>query len=294
VLPPRAPAAAPAPGSLTAIIPPAAPRPTAAPPARAAVAANGAKGGGTSSALVIGGGLAGLAALGVGAYFVLAPGSKPAPTPPPPSVQAQAPEAPPVAAVAVAPPSAAAPPVAAPPVAAAPAAFSAVAEFERVVRSQSAGFGVRAEAPKTELRIGRDEFRFSLASDRDGLVYVFGYGADGTLAQLVPNRRSGVVRIRKGQAWRFPAADRFTLLPSDPPGPTHLLLMVSAHPRKLDGLRLEDAGDVKLYPAQATLEGLAAAHAGTTSVLVGSAACPAGTACDDEYGAAVLRFDTVK
>jgi hypothetical protein len=288
----------PVPLDATVLVPPAPPptaRPPVAPAAASSVRPTGTptsraepalpQQGGSKTGLVVGGGIAALALLGIGAYFVLAPAPRPAPPPvaatPAPAPVAVAPAPAPVPAPTPAPP---------PP----PPPFEVPREFERVVQAQTAGFAVRAEAAKTELRIGRDEFRFTVTSDRDGLLYVFGYGSDGTLAQLVPNRRSGVVRVRKGQAWRFPAADRFTLVPDEPPGPTHLLVMVSAQPRTLDGLRLEAAGDVKLYPAKAALEGLAAAYAGPRSVLIGSAACPGGGACDDEYGAAVLRFETVK
>jgi hypothetical protein len=181
-------------------------------------------------------------------------------------------------------------------VAAAPAPFETQRELERVVEKQSAGFGVRADAPKTTLRIGSgDEFRFNVSSDRDGFLYVLGHGSDGTLAQLVPNQRSGpTVRVRKGQPWRFPAGDRFTLYASEPIGPTQILVIVSARERSFDALRPESADLVRLFPARDQLAGLVAAQSGPGAALAGAPRCPAGAPCEDEYGAALLRFDTVR
>jgi hypothetical protein len=184
-----------------------------------------------------------------------------------------------------------------PPPAAAPAiaGFDPAAEFDRIVRAQQPGFGVRAEAPQLRLVIGKDEFKFSLTSDRDGFVYVLGLGPDGTLAQLVPNQLSGpAVRIRKGQTWRFPTGDRFFLATQEPPGPTQLLLMVSARQRDFDGLKMERAGEIRLFPAKDVLDPMARAHAGPGSALAGRPVCPGQAPCDDEYGAALLRFDTVR
>jgi hypothetical protein len=186
----------------------------------------------------------------------------------------------------------------APAAAPAPATFDLAREVERVVEKQTSGFIVNASAPKTMLTIGRDQFRFQVTSERDGFVYLLGLGPDGTLAQLVPNTISGpAVRIRKGQPWRFPSGDRFYLATQEPPGPTQLLVIVSERQREFGHLELQAADPIKLFPGKELLAKFAAAEgqaAGAAPLLAGKAKCPDAAACSDAYGAALLRFDTVR
>ena len=144
------------------------------------------------------------------------------------------------------------------------------------------------------MRVGRDELKFKLNSEREGYVYVFGHSSDGTLALLVPNARSGTVRLKKGQTWRFPTGDGFYLPADEPLGTSVVLLMVSAQQRNFDALRPRAENLVRFFPTGAQAQALAAAHSGPGSVLSGKALCPAKTVCADEYGAALLRVETVK
>jgi len=248
-----------------------------------------------------------LGALGAGLYGVMVPSGKP---PAAATSEVAGPTSTPTApAVAVAkapttmpPPAATAPVVAPAPAATAnpvppaqpPLAFEELRELERVVADQTPGFGVRAETPQSVLHIGKDEFRFAVTPARDGYLTVLGLGPDGTLAQLVPNQRSGVVRLKQGQTWRFPTRDGFVLETQDPPGPTQLLLIVSAHPRSYDALRPVASGPVKVFPSRKELAELAAGDAGAGPLLAGRAQCAAGAECSGDYGAALLRYDTVR
>ena len=85
------------------------------------------------------------------------------------------------------------PPPAAP---ALPTRFEPEREFDRILQGQTAGFGVRASALKTELSIkGKDELKFKVDADRDGYLYLLATSTDGTLALLVPQvRRSSRAR----------------------------------------------------------------------------------------------------
>ena len=270
------------------------PPPPAAPPAATAGKRHGA-------ALGIGIGAVLLAALGLGVYSFVAPGGTTRPAEPPASAAAAAGPASAAPSVVVAAPAASTAPPAAEPapalpaaatVPAAPAAFDPLRELERVVAGQTPGFVVRAETPKSVLRIGKDEFRFSVTSERDGYLTVLGLAPEGTLARLVPNQRSGVVRLKKGQAWRFPAGDGFALDTQDPPGPTQLLLIVSASPRSFDALKPETSGPVQVFPPRDVLATLAARQDAAAPPLAGRAWCSGAPACPDDYGAALLRFDT--
>jgi serine/threonine protein kinase len=242
-------------------------------------------------------GLSGLAvvALGIGGYAAFRP--KPGTTttggaPPPPVETPTAPTPPPPVTTTTG------GPVAQPPPPPPPQPFNAVREFDKAVQAQSAAFGVRASATKTTLRVGTDEFRFSVNSERAGHLYILGIGPDGALAQLVPNKRLGEVQLRAGQTWQFPAktnrGDFFTLVATEPLGASHLLVVVSAERRNFAAMRPQAEGDINLFAGGDAATAAVAAHAGAGSVVVGRAACPGGAACDDSYGAAVLKFDVVR
>ncbi|KPF44863.1 hypothetical protein D621_18270 [beta proteobacterium AAP51] len=264
-----------------------APRAAAATAARAATAPAAAAAAGSGNGLKIGIGVGVLALAAVGAYFALAPAPRPAP---PPGELAAAPV--PAPAPAPAPAPVAATPVPAPAPAPAPAVFDPAAEFERMLATQTPGFGVKAEPVKAQLKIGVDEFRFNVTSDRDGFVYVYGFSSDGTLALLVPNTISGAVRVRKGQTWRFPTGNGFALESQEPAGPTQMLVLVSARQRNLEGAGARSDGPVKIFPTGPAAAALASGFTGRGSVLGGVPVCPASGPCDDEYGAALMRFET--
>ena len=175
-----------------------------------------------------------------------------------------------------------------------PGAFDPVAEFERIVQAQTPAFAVQASADKTQMRAGRDELKFQLSSEREGYVYVFGYSSDGALVLLVPNARSGTVRVKKGQTWRFPTGDGFYLPADEPVGTSSVLVMVSARQRNFDAMRPRAENLVRFFPTGESARALAAQHRGPGSVLAGTPLCAADAACGDEYGAALLRVETVK
>jgi serine/threonine protein kinase len=231
----------------------------------------------------IGAGVVVLGAVGFGVWKMM---STPAPAPAPASAPTVA--AAPVAAPAPAPVATPAPPP--------PVRFEAVREFDRVVAAQAGGFNLRATMVKGELSIARkDEVKFTVTADRDGLLYVMGTGPDGTLALLVPNKNSPTVRVRKGQTYSFPTRDGFYLSVGEPLGTSTLLAMVSALPRRFDAMQPRAEGPVQMLASGDAATPILAAHTGTNSPLAGMPVCPAATpGCADEYGAAVLRFDTVK
>ena len=288
----------------TVMAPPTArPQPFAATPATRAAAAvpapapAPAKGKGA----MVGVGVLVLGVLGVGAWQMLTPSAPSAPSaqvPPSasPTAQAPAPAAPPpstTVAPAPTPAVAAAGPVAAPPAA---VVFDPQREFERILQGQTAGFSITATAQQRELRIARkDQVRFKVTAERDGYLTVVGLSADGSLALLVPNTRSGAVRVRKGQTWSFPAKDGVELTASEPVGTGRMLVMVSEHPRRFDALKPKAEEPIKLLASGDEATALLAGFKGSGSILAGEAACPAGSgACADEYGAALMTFVTLK
>jgi serine/threonine protein kinase len=244
--------------------------------------------------VMVGVGVLVLGALGFGAWKMMAPATPPAASP---AAQAPAMPAPAPAPTAAAP----APAVATPAPAAAPPAPAAVTfdpqrEFERILQGQTAGFSITATAQQSDLRIARkDQVRFKVTAERDGYLTVVGLSADGSLALLVPNTSSGVVRVRKGQTWSFPAKDGFTLTANEPVGTGRMLVMVSEHPRRFDALKPKAEGPIKLLASGDEATALMAGFKGSGSILAGEASCPAGSgACVDDYGAALMTFVTLK
>ena len=175
------------------------------------------------------------------------------------------------------------------------ARFEPDREIDRIVQAQTAGFGVRAEPLKTRLSVAkRDEFKFRVTADRDGFLYVLGYGADGGLSLLVPNKTSPEVRLSKGRTWAFPDNKSFMVGASEPLGSTRLLVLVSTHQRSFDALKPKFVNPYHELASGAEVAALAAQFQGANSILAGQPQCPAGSGCADEYGAAVMSFETVR
>jgi len=262
----------PKPGQMATLIqtPAAAPSPPAAAPAPAAK---------SRTPLLAGLGLAGLALAGGAAWFATRP---PAPVEP----VAAAP-APVVTAAPAPPPVTQAPPAAAP----APVPHDLLGQFQQVVAQHTPGFEVQALAERGQLRIDRDELRFSVTSSRDGYLYVLLAGPDGSLIQLYPNDKATNSRITANQALHLPQSS-WPLKAGDPPGPEHFLVLVTQEPRSFAPWSVgKDAGYGFLsLPAQGPATG---AGVGASSWLTGKPDCGRAD-CATAYGAAVFSVEVVR
>jgi serine/threonine protein kinase len=187
-----------------------------------------------------------------------------------------------------APAPAQAPAAAPPPVAA--AGFDPVGAFERIVASQTPGWGLEVTAAKTKLKMDRDKLVFSLRSLQDGLVYVFNFGSDGALQQLYPNEMTPALRVSKGRALTLPQGPlEFSV--TGPPGPGHVLVIVSRYPREMTAFAPRVENGFTSFPTGSVAAALEGANAGRLPLLAGMPQCPAGTACADEFGAALLAIE---
>lgn len=194
-------------------------------------------------------------------------------------------------------PSAAAPVIA---VAPAPAPLPAQAEpaprdlqsqFRQLVARHSEGFDVQAQAESTRLRIDRDDLRFSVSASREGYVYVLLAGPDGSLVQLYPNGRAKNNHIGANETMRLPGAN-WPLKASDPPGPEHFFVLVTAEPRSFAPWATDKDASYGFLtlPAQGPA---GAAAPGAASWLLGQPDCGHAN-CAAEYGAAVFSVEAVK
>ena len=101
-------------------------------------------------------------------------------------------------------------------------------------------FKVEAAADKPQLRIDKDNMTFKVKTEKEGYVYVLQYGSDGGIVQVFPEHR------RQEQPPQAPTAPprcrrrTRTPLPRGPPGIDHLLVIVSNHPRAVQGARAEE------------------------------------------------------
>jgi hypothetical protein len=270
----------------TAVVPPAQrPQPVAAPvPAPAPADAGKSKGNGA----VIGMGVGAVVLAGLGFVgWKMTAGPAPAPAP----VVAAAPVLP-----APAPTPAPAPIPVPAPVPAAPVKFEPEREFDRIVQAQSAGFAVKAEPLKSEVSIAKnDEFKFRVTADREGYVYVLGQSPDGSLGLLVPNKVMPSVRVRKGEVWNFPVNAKFVLTATEPVGTSRVLVLVSANKRDFSAMKPRAEGPIQALATGDEATTLLAAFKGPNSPLAGRASCAANVAdCLDDYGAALMKFETVR
>ncbi len=282
-----------------AAVPPAAPMAPAQqqprPAPQPAPAAEG-KPKGNGAMVGVGIGVVVLGALGFGAYSMFAPkprpqvdanagqapapGTAPAPAPAPASAAAPVPTPAPAPAPTPAPPPA-------------PAGFDVPQQFAAIVKAATPGFEVKLQTNKTTYKIDKDELSFSITAAKEGYVYVFINGADGVLMQLYPNIKQGSLKVKPGQTLKLPQApDVFPA--SAPAGPTDLLVMVSPRQRDHAAMRPKKDGAYRIFPTGAEAAALAAAVKGPTPPMAGQVICPTNQACDDEFGAALVRVDVVQ
>lgn len=233
---------------------------------------------------MIGVGAGAVVAVAVGLYFALAPKPRQAPAE---VATAPAPAPPPVAAVT--PPAPAPAPTPAP----VPTTFEPAAEFDRVVQAQAPGYGVRLLTNKTSYRIGRDYLTMTVQAEREGYLYLFVHGADKTLMQLYPSITSGSLKVKPGQTVKLPLPNETPFETTGPPGPTDLLVMVSPRQRDHSALQPKKDGTVRVFPTGAEAAALAAKFDGTGPVMAGKPLCSPGQACEDEFGAALVRVEVV-
>ena len=249
-----------------------------------------------NTALLAAAGVAALAVLGFGGYQLLAPS-------PPAAPKVAAAAAGPAAAPAAVVPATGVPPAAptladstatASPAAGRSGAFDISDEFDRVTLAQTPGFTVQAQANKPQLRIDHDELQFSVQSAREGYLYVQVYGSDGALMLLYPNATSGSIKLKPGQPLRLPQPPT-VFLTSEPPGPTRLLVMVSAQERDFSSLQPRKEGIYRLLPSGEDARRIATAlPASKVPAQAGKPVCPAGGGCADDFGATVVRVDAVR
>ncbi len=162
--------------------------------------------------------------------------AKPAPTPAPAAAPPAAPAKPASA------PSAAAPASAAPPTPAPPVALSPLATLNDIFNNRDDRMLVTVNAPRTQLRIGKDPLDFTVTSREGGYAYVLMVGSDGKAFDLLfPNQLDKDNLIAPGGSLRLPRSS-WQISAEGPPGRNTLLVVVSEAPRDFASAGLRPSG----------------------------------------------------
>ncbi|WP_250475562.1 serine/threonine-protein kinase [Caballeronia sp. GAFFF1] len=179
-----------------------------------------------------------------------------------------------------------APPAAVPP-------YSPAGEFGRIVSLADPSIAVKVDVPLARAVIGRDRLRFSLASSRDGYVYVFVVDPGNQYLQLFPNELDRDNRISAGKRLTLPRPS-WPMEAGEPVGANHFVAIVSAAPRDFSALNLTHDSVFASLPTEAQ-QAAAAQRTLTASPFAGVPSCgSAAPSCPVAYGAAAFKIDVVR
>lgn len=99
---------------------------------------------------------------------------------------------------------------------------------------------VDVKLSKSVLKIGKDALDLSVKSSHDGYIYLVMLGSDRkSFYVLYPNGLDRDNQIKAGQTRKLPRPD-WQLEAAGPAGEDHLLVMVTASPRKIDRLEMTE------------------------------------------------------
>ena len=169
--------------------------------------------------------------------------------------------------------------------------FDVEREFARVSAGQSPDYNVEAAADKPRLRINKDKMTFKVKTGKEGHLYVFMHGTDGSLVQIYPNAVARNNKIRADSTLALPPAHGdWDIGVAGPPGTDHLLAIVSKYPRDFAALGLKVRDGFAQTTVSAAKEA-AGRHEGAGSIFAGKPICA--EACTDDYGAAVFTVEEI-
>ena len=170
--------------------------------------------------------------------------------------------------------------------------FDPVEAFRRIVAGQTPAWTPVVTTASARLQAGRDTLVLTIQAPRGGHVYVFSYGADGTLQMIVPNAAGAAPpKLTEGAALTLPGSGEAALAVDGPPGQRHVLVIVSAWPRDSASFAPRVENGFTRFPTGTVAAALEGANAGRLPLIAGQAVCPPQTACIDEFGAALMTLE---
>lgn len=154
---------------------------------------------------------------------------------------------------------------------------------------------------RDRLRIGKDDFRFTVRSTHPGYLYLLMAGSDGrTFDLLFPNKLDGDNYIQAGQSLQLPRTT-WEITAQGPRGKDYILAIVADAPRDLSTLPLRNAGPFSVVAA--TSFGKRGIQLVTASPLpearkecatAKQRTLAVGRVCSDAYGAAWMTVEEVE
>jgi serine/threonine protein kinase len=172
------------------------------------------------------------------------------------------------------------------------APFSVMAALQDIVDRSHPQIRVTAAADKSSLVIGRDSLRFRVRTSEAGHVYVFSGGTDKRHFHLLfPNRLDKANRIDAGVELALPRKS-WEITAEGPAGTSHLVVLVSRHPRDLTQVGLRQTEEPIPEFDLAVAEHLWQRRAPDANPYVGVPMCPV-PGCADAFGAVLLAVQEV-
>jgi tRNA A-37 threonylcarbamoyl transferase component Bud32 len=201
-----------------------------------------------------------------------------------------APKVPPAAAISAKPSepaTSAAPPIAAK--AAAPEPFDPVVALDRIFQARDRDHLVAVVPDKPKIRIGADNLRFRVTSEKGGHLYVLMVGSDRSRFNLIfPNAIDGENRIAPDRELALPRKG-WSMTAAGPPGTNHFVAIVSEQPRDFAAAGLKKVDPFGEFPMDAAAKVQAAAPANSPP-FAGKPVCEPGRPCSAAYGAATFSI----
>jgi serine/threonine protein kinase len=159
--------------------------------------------------------------------------------------------------------------------------------FAATVSGSTGDFGLKVDAVRTPLTIGRDPLSFVLHSKRSGYLYVLLWDhASDQLSEIFPNTLDRDNRIAAGKPVKFPRPE--WAYEADPPiGNWDVIAIVSESPRGFPYLKGTDSAAAIAAPKDLVEKALSESGEGGTA-LAGETMCHADQACSQAWSA--VRF----
>jgi hypothetical protein len=169
-----------------------------------------------------------------------------------------------------------------------PRPFAADTVLVDVHAAREPGWDVRVQTDATTVRIGKDQLRFRVSSERAGYVYILMVGTDSShFYQLFPNSLDTNNRITAGGTLQLPRPG-WMMVAGGPPGTNRFLAIVAPSPRDFSGAGLKPGKPFAEFDLSAAAVAFATAG---PAVLAGSPVnCRLSPEACDSFGSAMFEI----
>ena len=172
------------------------------------------------------------------------------------------------------------------------APFDPIQALDEIFRGRDQHHTIEVSLEKSQVRINKDRFQFTIRSSKPGYVYLLMVGTGQShFHRLFPNAIDSNNRIAVNKPLSLPRHG-WHILAQGPAGTDHLIAIVSDRPRDFRAAGLIVRDPFAEFPLD-TAEKLHKAHTGSQPLFAGQAICAAGADCSTAYGAAIFSIEEV-